>query len=362
LFNERIEITNQELKDFFDDLWPEEHDPNLLHPDVEYLSADHEEIIFEWDQLPAPSSNHFRIKSLSLTTGETTELYTPEFNVKLTLPNDFYLFSFQSMGGGGFTSDAYIIIIEKPVKYGAMGSCNCLNYDQIWDSALDEINENTSASYFWDTENEQDYFFCRVEYDSPNLNTASFIMDVRFDGGIPIEIQTPSNCWENVAIGPEDGNAYLEILPIENALAAATLSFNHVPGETEPGFTYNASEDFEGVPTGHVYLYRCGKKKRQSDSNSITNSLKNEEIGLKELSHSFSSLKEIEFKLKSNKKVSLAIYNSYGQLVEQVINQENTTAGSHRTHIDFQNYPNGSYFCILKTDDQIKQLKLVKIY
>lgn len=66
----------------------------------------------------------------------------------------------------------------------------------------------------------------------------------------------------------------------------------------------------------------------------------------------------ITFSLQHAGNVTITLYNSVGQLVKEIYN-ENTAAGSHSIHFDTYGLAQGTYLCILETPDSRSSCSLV---
>lgn len=73
----------------------------------------------------------------------------------------------------------------------------------------------------------------------------------------------------------------------------------------------------------------------------------------------FSEYTIIDFSLPEKAEVSLIIYNSLGAEVIRVVD-ENLEKGKHRYELNTTDLPHGLYHCTLKTDSQVKTLKMFK--
>lgn len=67
----------------------------------------------------------------------------------------------------------------------------------------------------------------------------------------------------------------------------------------------------------------------------------------------------IEFSLPATENISLIVYNSLGQEVERLVNQQRMAAGTYRLTWTAENLPGGAYFYRLITGDRVQSRKMM---
>ncbi len=67
----------------------------------------------------------------------------------------------------------------------------------------------------------------------------------------------------------------------------------------------------------------------------------------------------VEFELKNNSSVNLALYNLTGQQVAQLFHANQLNSGLQRQQVDLSALPQGAYFLQLRTDEQVTTIKVV---
>jgi hypothetical protein len=72
----------------------------------------------------------------------------------------------------------------------------------------------------------------------------------------------------------------------------------------------------------------------------------------------FKSSVQIEYSVKLNSNVRLAIYNSVGSLVKILVDGERTT-GIHKESWNASDMPAGIYYCTIVSEGQMKTAKLI---
>ena len=115
MFGSIIQVNPLQIASFFT---PAMQNINLLIPEpgADILSYNGNDITFTWPDIPV--ANRYRVSHLNLRTGSFgSQLFTPQGNNEYTLssiPDDLYLFAFQSQSGSEF-SPSFIIIADKDV-------------------------------------------------------------------------------------------------------------------------------------------------------------------------------------------------------------------------------------------------------
>jgi len=73
----------------------------------------------------------------------------------------------------------------------------------------------------------------------------------------------------------------------------------------------------------------------------------------------FNPVTEIRFDLPQSSEVKLVVFNALGQIVSELINNRQMTAGVHSIHFDGKELPSGIYFYRLETNRFTKTRKMV---
>ncbi len=116
-------------------------------------------------------------------------------------------------------------------------------------------------------------------------------------------------------------------------------------------------------------IYSGGSKSDNPGiSNSNSNSNKTEEqklvseenILVQNYPNPFTDNTWIEFYVSSENKVTIEIYNSFGQKVETVLSQE-FVPGHHWINWQPENFTPGCYYLVMKTERYMKSIKIVKV-
>ncbi|MFC2084841.1 M28 family peptidase [Bacteroidota bacterium] len=95
------------------------------------------------------------------------------------------------------------------------------------------------------------------------------------------------------------------------------------------------------------------------DINSDQVSFVPEHFNISAYPNPFNSKVNIIFKLNKRETVTIKVYNSLGQEVGMLINNQNFQQGVHRVNWQADNVPSGVYYCIIKNEIAMNTLKLL---
>jgi len=365
----RLNISQTKIEDFYLDHWEDvTYDDTQIPPEATALDSDNQSISFEWSTLPAESNltlvGYLNLSDESMLLGENTI----QNDITLNVPNDLYLFTFQRSSPSNQRGNLFSIIIEKPVLLMQQKSCNCKLHSEVWSSNIETKKGGmiSSGSYPWAPLADQEYYYCVINFD--NWPSASFRSRIIFEGETPTRVGINGQCLENIRVN--SSGTMIEVYNEENEnhiLGTVAFAINPYTEPQLPEFTYFASNAFESSlnNTGTIDLYRCiGKEgiggKKRAGVKGLSNDHQSK-LSLSELSGSFNSHKNIQYILPEDGSISLALYDSYGRIVNQVKDQTYTQAGTHNIMVDLSQQASGFYFCILKTENEMVNLKLINV-
>ncbi len=86
----------------------------------------------------------------------------------------------------------------------------------------------------------------------------------------------------------------------------------------------------------------------------------NEDLKVVNYPNPFTLFTSISFTLDSEEVVSLAIFDSTGKLVEQLVDNEVHQKGTNIVRLQLDELASGTYYCILKINNKTETLKLLK--
>lgn len=366
----RLNISTTKIVDFYLEHWEDATYSELqVPPEGSPVDSDNQSISFEWNPVSLSGSPTITLVGYLSLSDETSMLgeNTIQNDITLNIPNDLYLFTFQTTTSSNERSNLFSIIIEKPVLGVQDKDCNCKHHNLVWSSSIEEKKGGnvTSDSYEWaPLTDQEEYYYCVLDFDF--FPDASFRSRIIFDGDTPSSIGINGSCMENIRLN-DDGTlleAFNEDIE-EQVLGTIGFVVNNGTESQLPEFTYFASSFFNpNMNTGTVNLYRCVGKKGESGKARAgiqnTGYAPASTLAIKELSHSFNAYKQVQYSLAASEKISISLYDSFGRMIKQIKQNEYTDAGTHHINIDLAYEASGFYICVLKTETEMVNVKLLR--
>lgn len=317
-FGSILGVSNTQINHFLSNMLSgvSEHS-SCMAPQASVFHTTAQGITFIW---PAANGGQaYKIGYLNLKNGNLgSHTYNPnpynryQYN---NIPDDLYLFAFQTLCPGG-NSKLNIIIQDKDILFveNAVIGCNCA----------------TPGNY------------------------------------IPFENNT--NGFESFEISVQDEG--YSVLKIRGEKEGATTFLNYTcPGDF--GYTYEngiayyglgemvitVSLDMELSGDYEVFIRDCNASYPWGDGS--TRLVRNNDTPNHVFPNPFSNSFQLEYALNQNEMTTIKLLNARGQQVLQPIARQED-AGPHQASFNTESLPNGLYYCVLQTGQQIQRFSLVK--
>ena len=351
-YGEQIEIGMDEISAFLSDAINEDdYSQDCTSPEVAITEYDLDFITFSWDA-PLVDVAYFEHRSLNLYTGENEYNTTDEGEATYFISSDFYLFLFNSVCTNEKKSKVQIIIVDKDVMFELPPDdrgCDCrdptivslikqpmppgipgpiLGFAQApWNSKpacqvtkyiinIDDINHSgyEASAYILHNPNhspEKVYLhtFCSTNFFSPNpynINPGDI-------GKYHLEFNN------NIRVNIEDASI------MQNAIITLSTCECESDSRSEIAVREIQNVDFKVTCENPVY----------------------DQISLK-------------VNLQKADKLSVQLFDVFGQAIVPGI-FENKATGSHRLKIPVSQLSSGIYTCLVKSGNQTKAIKIIKV-
>ena len=356
MFGGLLGVTAAEIEAFYLDTWDSSHpyESGCQHPAAQVLQMNNSAVQFQWS-LPSGGVMPTAIHYLKLSDGMPGSTSSSSGTAIINIPNDLYLFVFQTDCIDG-RSAADIVIIDKPVL--SQGEpCECPVFKKVKFANFqgpDEIGEvGDLIEYDWPQSDEYHYYLT-LYYDSDL--TAKLRFRIHFDDdGTPTHFGLFDECIENIYYN--QGGTFMEVGSPPEITGMGTITFS----------TENQLSFVPGVGTSGSYdLRRCNFKDGDGGSGNPyhdmgLNDIISEKISFRSLTNPIKSITRLDLYLPETQTTAISLYNALGQEIKTVQKESVMEAGNHSIELDLSDLPRGSYFCILKTRDENKSIKLLKV-
>lgn len=354
------DVTPEEIESFYLKHWGigKNYSNLCKHPEASVTSVDFPDVSFVLRQTPFSSpENHIIVSYLHLSDGAFETMIDIEgYDITLEVPNDVYLFCFQTVCGN-VASALDIVIIEKPIFHihDDRSIYGCQGYDLIW-SGSPMLEHSGEVNYLWDNNNAAERYFAFVQFaDGPS---ASFTANIQFEETGPSTVSSDAAMMDNVSFNEDETLIYAHEPGDPEEMLGVFSFFYNEEEEDAPQFSFNL---MSGAPYNldRVDLYRCeNDRHREFEKDRVFEMKKG--IGLKRLSNTFESYTRIEYSLEEEQEVSILLFDAYGQVIKVLKDHHLASTGSHQLNFDLAAFPSGVYFCVLKTQHEVLPIKLLK--
>lgn len=359
LFGDKIRVSESEILEFYLNHWTLEqaYSENCRTPKTKMTSISDDKVGFDWDDALLAGEGQYIVSYIRLSTGAIDRVVTQESNVDLEIPNDLYLFAFQSQCSGN-RSALDIIIIEKPLDF-VNKNCDCPRYSLVWTALFTDAFPLVAVD--WNTTNTSESYFVEVDIDDGPY--ASFRANILFGPIGPQIVGLSPECMKNVKLNADGSFLYMHE-PDDDLIDLGVFGFFHNSSFLggNPQFSFNFSGTAAATyDSGQIYLHKCDRLKRSENGlsdNFTSGSI--EAIGLRSLINPFQNQTSIEYALPVAERVNMVLLDAFGRQVQVLKANAWTDAGTHQLAIDLTNQANGMYLCVLQTETETLSLKLLK--
>ncbi len=363
IFGSQINVTAAQIQNFYQAQWLDEPYSSLCtNSNLSVGFMNNDVIHLEWTPQPGKT---FQVSYLRLSDGTTQTFSTNKSYMTLPLPNDLYLFSLQT-DCGSVQSTLGIIIIDKPVMRYSKEECLCLDYSQEKKSRIGSgLKHSLFADYIWspDYPNTVEEYYIEVIGNNNQLHSG-FHATIEFEDGVPQRVGVNPLCWDNVRVQSLTNSIYAVNPFTDEDYGTFTFSQNgfFAEGMNNPAVpalrfvSYGNSLSF-----GELIIRKCldpATVKRRS-SEGETGKMA-EGIALKNWPNPSIDQTTIEYVLSTSEEISLSLIDAYGQSVRTLKEPTMVEAGAHQLTLDLGELPSGIYWCVLKTQQERKIIRLIK--
>ncbi|MFK7806172.1 MAG: T9SS type A sorting domain-containing protein [Saprospiraceae bacterium] len=356
LYGNLINVTATDIENFYLNILPDSISNSCSYPEVNISDMDINTAYFDWPDV----AGKYTISVLRLSNGASQTQVSTTNSIQMDLPNDLYLFAFQSNCTNLEKSAVYGIIVDKPVMIYGQGGCGCRKGEVLLSTSFSTDPENVDTTYEWNPLADVERYVFTIQLDA--FEATSFPADVHFVPGTDLPdyvVVNGDKCMVNATINNMES---IISIPHPN-LVDANLGVITFGGNDEllPAFRIELSDTY--VNGGIIRIDRC------HDKDIFANQNTDEDLGntfilqdqIRCFPNPVKKTTTVQYDLSSGTKASLILYNNFGQQVNTLVSSKWIKAGSYQQVVDLSFLPKGIYTCVLKTDGKQLPIKILHL-
>ncbi len=335
-------------------------------------------ITVDWTLSASATSYNLTILPLSTGISQTVNVPDPTANATFfSFTPGLYLLTIQSFCSATKAKKISIIIIDKPVQYGAFNSCDCSAFELMLDksssqlSAQEDPTDPVTANWIGFDDTEVYYVDVFFDYGDTEWHTDFFMESVMGPSSSPgplnqVDIANFNNCLaNNIELNSAlDGSQFIHSF---YDTGSSTLPDRHASITFSNQFVfhpYNFEKDITGS-SWSVSVKHCTPDHTPEDPGGKSDEELAEQLGIEkaQLTASPNPSKGrtiLNYALPKEGPINLELYNEYGQLVRTIAHNYIQPVGEHTYTLDWAELPTGIYTCRLSSATEQISIRLVR--